>query len=126
MRYPGALACVALTAIAGLASGQTAARHGALVEERMAYVSGGAPLRGGRWNGSRLLSRDLNGTKSPIIIAVDDTGLREEITLELPGAAMIAIHDLAAGPDGAIVVAGHGVNDTPRFAPFLAVISPDR
>lgn len=57
---------------------------------------------------------------------MDDTGLREEITLELPGAAMIAIHDLAAGPDGAIVVAGHGVNDTPRFAPFLAVISPDR
>ena len=44
MRYPGALPW-AFTAIAGLASAQTADRHGALVEERIAYVSG-APLWG--------------------------------------------------------------------------------
>ena len=112
---------------AWLLPGQTAPKRNAMVQRSEEYI-GGASLQGRvpRWNGSLAVGREFNGSKSPLIWTIDETGRREEVAFELPGASFIAVPDVAAAPDGALVLVGHVRNNSPQFAPFLAWISPDR
>jgi hypothetical protein len=97
-----------------------------LVYESEAWVPG-APLdHVPQYSGGMVVSCDPCRAKEPILFTVDRQNRRDELVFELKGSGYISVNGIAAGPDGALAVAGYGISDDSRIAPFIALISPDR
>jgi len=79
-----------------------------------------------RWDGGYLLGYLGNLSSAPTIYSISRTGKLEQILFTLKDAAQISLNDIAASPDGEIVVVGTAVSADSRAAAFLARVSADR
>jgi len=102
----------------GLAQGKLTAIQG-----HVGYL---VPARGHmRWTSNLLVGCDYCEGR-PTLWTTDRQGNRENIALEIAGAELISVRDVAAGPDRSLAVVGLAVSGSARMGTFLVWISPDR
>lgn len=79
-----------------------------------------------RWSWNALVGVEENDSSVPILFVVNGEGHSERLQFRIPEAGHIWVYDLAAGPDGAIVLSGSASFDDGQAGAFLAHIGPGR
>jgi hypothetical protein len=95
-----------------------------LAQDNISFLS---PLMGRmRWKGNRLAGCDYCEGKHPIVWAVDPQGIRDAVSLDIPGAGYIGVRDVAAGPDGSLTAVGLAISGDSQMGLFIVWMSPER
>jgi hypothetical protein len=125
MRHPGSTLFAVLLFSCGLYA-QAPKAPRALVYESEAWIPGVPLDHTPDYSGGMVVSCNPCRAKEPILFTIDRQSRRDELVFELKGSGYVSVEGIAAGPDGALAVAGYGMSGSFQFASFIAWISPDR